>query len=157
MKVHEYFHRWLEIQISGTLDICMLSKSKFGLDIIYPLTEFIQCKTIYRNRLKNSKLEDTWVIHETTSHTNIQYDRFNSTREIVKSVRSNKQDKIKNKLTSQGFIVSFLWENARKQTSKLWPAVQSRMPQTNIFNSIQYGGGIMAPYSLPQYLQNDLS
>ena len=33
MNVHEYFRRWLEIPISGTLDICMLSKSKFGLDI----------------------------------------------------------------------------------------------------------------------------
>ena len=48
-------------------------------------------------------------------------------------MRSDKQDKIKNKLISQGFIVSFLWENALKQTSKLWPAVQSKMPK-NIFN-----------------------
>ena len=48
-------------------------------------------------------------------------------------MRSGKPDKIKNKLTSQGFIVSFLWENARKQTSKLWPAVQSKVPK-NIFN-----------------------
>ena len=108
MKVHEYFRRWLEIPISGTLDICMLSKSKFGLDIIDPSTKFIQCKTIYRSRLKNSKHEDTRFIHEMTSHRNIQYDRFNSTREIVKSMRSDKQDKIKNKLTSQGLIVSFL-------------------------------------------------
>ena len=105
MKVHEYFHRWLEIPISGTLDICMLSKSKFGLDIIDPSTKFIQCKTIYRNRLKNSKHEDTRVIHELTSYANIQYDRFNSTREIIKCMRSDKQDKIKKKLTSQWFIV----------------------------------------------------
>ena len=48
-------------------------------------------------------------------------------------MKSDKQDKIKNKLTSQGFIVSFIWENTLKQTSKLWPAVQSKMPK-NIFN-----------------------
>ena len=36
MKVHEYFRRWLEIPIGGPLDICMLSKLKFGLDIIDP-------------------------------------------------------------------------------------------------------------------------
>ena len=111
----------------------MLSKSKFGVDIIDPSTKFIQCKTVYRNRLKNSKHENTRVFREMTSHTNIQYDRFNSTREIVKSMRSDKQDKIKNKLTSQGFIVSFLWENTLKQTSKLWAVVQSKMPK-NIFN-----------------------
>ena len=93
MKVHEYFRRWLEIPGSGTLDICKLSKSKFGSDID-PSTKFIQCKTIYRNRLRNSKYEVIRVIHEMTSHTAIQYDRFNSTREIVKSVRSDKRDKI---------------------------------------------------------------
>ena len=71
MRVHEYFRRWLEILISGTLDICMLSKSKFGLDIIDPSTKFIKCKTIYRSCLKNSKHKDTRVIHEMTSHTNI--------------------------------------------------------------------------------------
>ena len=87
MKVDEYFCRWLEIQISGTLNICMLSKSKFGLNVIDPSRKFIQCKTIYRNLLKNSKHEGTRVIHEMTSHTNIQYDRLNSTREIVKSMR----------------------------------------------------------------------
>ena len=38
-----------------------------------------------------------------TSSKNIQYDRFNSTRGIVKSMRSDKQDKIKNKLTSHFF------------------------------------------------------
>ena len=108
IKVHEYFRRWLEILISGTLDICMLSKSEFGLDIIDPLTKFIQCRTIFRKRLKNSKHEDIRVIHELKSLTNIQCNRFNSTREIVKSMRSDKQDKIKNKLTSQGFMVSFL-------------------------------------------------
>ena len=74
MKVHEYFLRWLEIPVSGTLDICMLSKSKFGLDIVDPSTKFIQCKSIYRNCLKNSKREDTRIIHEMTSHTNIRYD-----------------------------------------------------------------------------------
>ena len=54
MKVHEYFCHCLEIPISGTLDIRMLSKSKFGLDIIDPSTKFIKCKTIYQNHLKNS-------------------------------------------------------------------------------------------------------
>ena len=133
MKVHEYFRRWLEIPINGTLDICMLSKSKFGSDIIDPSKKLIQCKNVYRNRLKNSKHENTLVIHEMTSDTDIQYDRFNSTREIVKSMRSDKQDKIKNKLTSQGFILSFLCYNALKQTLKLWPAVQSKMPKTSLF------------------------
>ena len=136
MKVHEYmyFRQWLEIPISGTLDICMLSKSKFGLDVIDPSTKFIQCKAIYRNCLKHSKHEDTRVIHEMTSHTNIQYDRLNSTREIVISMRSDKQDKIKNKLTSQGFIVSFLWNNALKQTSKLLSHFRQTLDKVSFVN-----------------------
>ena len=114
MEVHKYFHRWLKIPLSGTLHISMLSKSKFGLDIIDPSTKFIQCKAIYRNHLKNSKHEDTRVIHEMTSHTNIQYDRFNSTREIVKSMRSDKQDRIEQIYISRVYSVISLRKRSQR-------------------------------------------
>ena len=38
-----YLRRWLEIPINGTLDICLLSRTRFGLDLILPSTKLTQC------------------------------------------------------------------------------------------------------------------
>ena len=41
----DYFRWWLEMPISGTLDICMLSKKKFGIGLVEPSNKFIQCQS----------------------------------------------------------------------------------------------------------------
>ena len=54
--VASYLRRWIDIPINGTLDICLLSKDKFGLDIMMPSTKFTLCQTVLRNCLKNSPM-----------------------------------------------------------------------------------------------------
>ena len=47
--VHKYVREWLEIPISGTLDIISLSKEKFGLGFISVSTRYMQCQSTIRN------------------------------------------------------------------------------------------------------------
>ena len=101
--VNGYIRKWLEIPISGTLSNVFLERNKFGLNICRPSVKFTQCKTVLRNSLKESRndsLKDLWK--SSSSHTNIQYDVFKSTKEVLKDFRSNQEDKLQHHLTSQG-------------------------------------------------------
>ena len=70
----------MDIPINGTLDICLLSKDKFGLDIMMPSTKFTLCQAALRKSFKNSPNEDAKKIYEVSNKgTNVQFDRFNST------------------------------------------------------------------------------
>ena len=101
--------RWLEIPINGTLDICLLSRTRFGLDLILPSTKLIQCQSVIRQRLKNSPNADIRAIYEDTSKgTNVQYDTFQSTCNVIKSIRKTKEDRVVQELKSQGLTLSFL-------------------------------------------------
>ena len=89
--VADYLRRWLGIPVSGTLDICMLSRDKLGLNIIEPSTKFTQCQYIIRNALKTSTSSDTKAIHALTSiGSKLQYDRLRSTKGVVKEKREEK-------------------------------------------------------------------
>ena len=47
---------------------------------------------------------DLWK--SSSCHTNIQYDVYKSTKEVLKDFRSNQEDKLQHHLTSQGFFFS---------------------------------------------------
>ena len=130
-----YLCRWLEIPINGTLDICLLSRSRFGLDLILPSTKLIQCQSVIRQRLKNSPNADIRAIYEDTSKgSNVQYDTFQSTRNVIKSIRNTKEDRVAQELKSQGLALSFLLTDVLSSTIKLWWSIaQSALPR-NIFN-----------------------
>ena len=130
--VASYLRRWLDIPINGTL--CLLTKDKFGLDIMMPSTKFTLCQTVLRNCLKNSPNEDVKEIYkESNKGTNVQFDRFNSTREELKSIRNEKEQRIGNKLVSQGMLFNFLVSNIQPKFIKLWSDVHHSMPKS-IFN-----------------------
>ena len=48
----------------------------------------------------NESTNDLW--RATSNHTNIQYDAYNSTKEVLKDFRSGHENKLLNQLTSQG-------------------------------------------------------
>ena len=129
-----YLRRWLEIPINGTLDICLLSRTRFGLDLILPSTKLIQCYSVIRQRLKTSPNADIRAIYEDTSKgTNVQYDKFHSTRNVIKSIRKTKEDRVVQEQKSQGLTLSFLLTDVLSSTIKLWSITQSALPG-NIFN-----------------------
>ena len=131
--VNKYLRRWMEIPVSGTLDICMLSKKQLGLNIIEPSTKFTQCQTVLRLKLKSSPNDDIKQIHQITSTgKNIQYDSFNNTREIVKEIRNDKKAHIST-MKLQNVVINAIWDQSHKLFREIWPTVQGRLPK-NIFN-----------------------
>ena len=111
-----------------------LPKSKFGLNIIPVSIKFTQCQATIRNCLKNSVNDDIRHIHEATSYgTNVQYDKYKTTREVLKDMRATTTDHITTKLTSQGFIIRAIWDAVMPAYKGLWLSTFDKMPR-NIFN-----------------------
>ena len=97
----KHVRKWLEIPISGTLDIISLSKSKYGIGFVLISSRFIQCQSTIRNILKSSKNSDVRKIYtETNTHTKLQYDIFESSAKAIKQIRSDKEKRIVDKLTT---------------------------------------------------------
>ena len=99
--VNSYIREWLEIPISGTLTF--LTRNKFERNIIPLVVKFIQCRTVVRKALKTSPNEAINELWKATSNSkNIQYDVYNSTKQVLKDFRSGQEDKLQNQLTCQG-------------------------------------------------------
>ena len=65
--------------------------------------------------MKNSPNSDINKIYEVThTATNLQYDKFKSTKEVIKSIRSEKEIRVTEKLTTQSLVVTSIWEQAMK-------------------------------------------
>ena len=100
--INKYIRKWLEIPINGTLSNIYLTRDKFGFNILPASIKFIQCQTVLRNVLKlspNDSIKELWK--STNSHTNIQYDVYNSTKQVLKEFQSGQEDKLKNHLICQ--------------------------------------------------------
>ena len=83
-KCHNAFRRWLEIPANGTVDIIMLSNSKFGLNIVDVSMKFTQCQTIIRKKLSNAENEDTKLIYQLIREkSNINYDHFITSKNVI--------------------------------------------------------------------------
>ena len=130
--VSKYIRQWLDLPISATLSSIILSKNQFGLSLTLPSTKFLQCQTVLRNALKSSPKDNIRSLC-TSSGTNIQYDIYRNTKQALKAVQHEHKDRLQNILTSQGSLLSHLFNQNLPQINKLWSKVQSSMPQ-NIFN-----------------------
>ena len=87
----------------------------------------------FRSQLKNSTNEDARHVYSSTrSGCNIQYDRFNNCREVLKEIRDEKLDKV-NKLVSHSIVVKALWQEALVSDVKQWHRTLNKLPK-NIFN-----------------------
>ena len=135
---HNYLRRWLEIPASGTLSIVMLTKSQSGLNIADIGTKFKQCQVVMRQCLKNSCNHDINHLVQVSSDKSKQYDTFNSTKNVVKSIRNNISNKIKGNLTTQGLVIRHVWDSILASTKTAWTSVQKSLPK-NIYNfTIRY-------------------
>ena len=137
--VNKYIRRWLEVPISGTLSTGFQTRNKFGQSIYPPSVKFIQCQTVLRKVLKSSPNESINELWKSTStHTNIQYDVYNSTKDVLKDFRSGHEDKLLNQLTCQGSFFSSVTKFSLSQLNKVWSTAQSKLPK-NIYNfTIRY-------------------
>ena len=126
--------------ISGTLDVISLLKQKCGLGFVRVSSRFAQCQTgTIRSCLKNSQNSDLRNIYEKThTNTNLQYDQFNSTREVIKNIRAGKEQRIGNELTTQALVVNSIWKHSNKGSSVLWSKVITQLPKYIYNFCIQY-------------------
>ena len=142
-KVSDYIRRWLEMPILGTLDVISLSKQKCGLGFVSVSSQFAQCQNTIRSCLKNSQNSDLRKIYEKT-HTNLQYDQFNSTREVLKNIRAGKEQRIGNELTTQALVVNSIWKHSNKASSVLWSKVMTQLPKNIYSFCIRYVNNTLA-------------
>ena len=67
-----------------------------------------------------------------------QYDTFNSTKNVIKSIRNDITNKIKENLTTQGLVIHHVWDSILANTKAAWTSVQKSLPK-NIYNfTIRY-------------------
>ena len=135
----KYFRKWLELPVSATLSNVLLPQNKFGLNIILPSTKFIQCQTVSRVALRSSPnvdINNLWAV--TSTNKNIQYDIYNDTKDVLKAVRKENEERLQNQLILQGSFFSTILNNSTSTFNSLWSSVQSKLPK-NIFNfTIRY-------------------
>ena len=86
----------------------------------------------------------TKLWRNTNCGTNIQYDIYKNTKQILKSFRAEHTARLQTQLPSQGFIITFLLKHSLQKLNLLWSATQSKLP-VNIFNfTIKYLNNTLA-------------
>ena len=137
--ITKFLRIWLEIPASGTLSNIFLARNKFGLNILLPSVKFTQCQTVCRNALKtsqNDSIKQLW--NSSSHHTNLQYDRYTSTKDVLKEFRSEQEAKLQYNLIYQGSFFLKVKKFSLSQLNALWSVAQSKLPN-NIFNfTIRY-------------------
>ena len=132
-KLNNHIRKWLDIPISGMLSTIFLTRNKFGLNICPPLVKFIQCQTVLRKALKlspNQSINELWKA--TSNNKNIQFDAYNTTKQVLKDFRSGQENKLHNQLTCQGSFFTSITKFAFSQLTKICSTSQSKLPKKHI-------------------------
>ena len=108
-------------------------------------TRFTQCQTVIGNNLRMFSNSDVVrICYDTNYGTNLQYNQFRSTKEIITQYRKNKEDGITTVLTAQSLVIKSKWEHGMKSAGKIWSKSISKLPK-NIYNcSIFYVNNSLA-------------
>ena len=101
--VAKYFRSWLDLPILVTLSNIFLPHKKFRLKLYPPSVKYAQCQTTLCNLLKSSPHDAMHTLwKETSASTNIQYDQFKNTKDVLKSFHSRQEDKFRYHLFHKG-------------------------------------------------------
>ena len=126
-NVAKYLRKWFELPVSTTLSNIVLPYSKFGVNTQLPSTKFIQCQTILRNALTTSPNKDIQALWKSTSsHTNIQYDTYRNTKDVLKAIHNDHEDRLP---ISQGSFFSNVIDKSLSKAIPLWSTAQRHLPK----------------------------
>ena len=143
--VSRYIKSWLEIPISGTLNVITLSKRKFGLGVILPSTRLHQCQVTFRKSLSKSQNKNIRKLYNTTSkETNVQYDQYLSTKDVLVKIRRMSENRLKDELTTQSLVIKSIWNNADSKYTNSWSSVLEQLPQNLYSFVIRYLNNTLA-------------
>ena len=90
-----YVRKWLDLSISATVSGIGLSRNNLGLNILLSSVKFRQCHTVLHNVFKSSSNAAIKSLRRSTSFgMNMQYDAYQSTKQVLKAVRQNYTENI---------------------------------------------------------------
>ena len=78
----QFIRRWPEIPPSGTLDLILLSREKFGLDVTDVSTKLQQCQVMVLKCLRSSSNVDIQQLADMADAKTKQYDRFRASKGV---------------------------------------------------------------------------
>ena len=92
-----------------------------------------------RNAPKNSQNENKKELWKSTSnHTNIRNDVYRNTKEVLKAIQNEHEDRLKNHLVSQGSFFSNMNETSLSSVNSIWSLAQRNLPRNTFNFSIRY-------------------
>jgi len=80
---------------------------------------------------QNEKIERLWKSN--SNHTNIQYDVYRNTKEVLKAIQNEHEDRLKNHVISQSSFFSNMVETSLSSVKSVWSLAQRNLPK-NTFN-----------------------
>ena len=132
--VSRYFRMWLDLPVCATLRSIFLSSNKFDLNISSPSVKFTECQTVLCIALKSAPYADIRNLWRDTSvGSNLQYDTYRNTKDVLKSFCCNQEEKLRDRLVSQGSFFSTVTSQALSKLNSLWSSAQGTLPKS-IFN-----------------------
>ena len=152
--VTKHVRQWLDLPISATISSIIPSHKNCGQAFQLPSIKFQRCQRTLRSSLKSSCDETITKLWKNTSFgTNIQYDVYKNTKQVLKSIRNEHTNRLQSHLPSQGFIITFLLDHSLHKLNSLWSKAQSKLP-ANIFNfSIKYLNNTLATRKKPPSME----
>ena len=128
--VSKYICIWLDLPVCATLSNIFQSSNTFGLNICPPSVKFTECQTVLRIALKSSPNADIRNLKRDTSvGSNLQYDAYRNTKDVLKSFPCNLEEKLKDHLVSQGSFFSTVTSQALSKLNSLWSSAQGTPPK----------------------------
>ena len=137
--VISYVRKWLELPISTTINSLILSKSRCGINLVLSSTKSIYCQTVIRNALKSFPNLDIKILWAESSYDmHLQYDQFQNTKQVLKSMQHDHEERINKSILSQGLVILSIIKYSCLNLKGLLSSVQQHLPR-NIFNiSVKY-------------------
>ena len=127
---HNKIRYWLEIPPNGTLDIILLTKAKFGLNVIDVSTKHTQHQVSLRKKLAISENDSVKFVYRDS---NISYNMQYSSYKSCKDTYDSKINKIVTNLSSQSLIVKSLWNESFNENIEHWYTSFQNL-RKNIYN-----------------------
>ena len=129
----QFIRRWLEIPPSGTFDLILLSREKFGSEVSDVSTKLQQSQVTVRKCLESSLNVDIQQLADMADAKTKQQDRFGASKEVLKEVRKTAAGNLTSKLNTQGAVIRHVWSEVIQSFKNTWFAVQSNLSR-NLHN-----------------------
>ena len=131
---HNKIRYRLEIPPNGTLNITLLTKAKFGLNVIDVSTKHTQCQVSLRKKLATSENDSVkFIYHDSSISSNMQYSSYKSCKDVLKDIRDSTINKLLTNLSSQSLIVKSLWNELFNENIEHWYTSFQNLPK-KIYN-----------------------